>query len=187
MPPGAHPLLDEVHRQLDAYFAADLRCFDLPLALDGTPFQRQVWHQLLSVGYGQTASYQDIADAIDNPKAVRAVGAANGRNPVAIIVPCHRISSGARPKLTGYGGGLWRKEWLLRRIPSLYDSTMIAWTLMKWGPKSWTLRYEMDHITKHMGDMLWCKGNYLLYFVSLIQMCYDGVMCGQGFPRGTHL
>ena len=113
--PGAHPLLDEVRCQLAAYFAGDLRCFDLPLALDGTPFQRQVWQQLLSVGYGHTASYQAIAHAIDNPKAVRAVGAANGRNPVAIIVPCHRIiGSGARPKLTGYGGGLWRKEWLLR-------------------------------------------------------------------------
>ena len=115
MPPGAHPLLDEVQRQLDAYFAGDLRCFDLPLALDGTPFQRQVWQQLLSVGYGHTASYQAIAYAIDNPKAVRAVGAANGRNPVAIIVPCHRIiGSGGLPKLTGYGGGLRRKEWLLR-------------------------------------------------------------------------
>ena len=112
---GAHPLLEEVQRQLTAYFAGDLRCFDLALALDGTPFQRQVWQQLLSVGYGQTASYQAIAHAIDNPKAVRAVGAANGRNPVAIIVPCHRIIGiGARPKLTGYGGGLWRKEWLLR-------------------------------------------------------------------------
>ena len=115
MQPGAHPLLEEVQRQLAAYFASDLRCFDLPLALDGTPFQRQVWQQLLSVGYGHTASYQAIAHAIDNPKAVRAVGAANGRNPVAIIVPCHRIiGSGGRPKLTGYGGGLWRKEWLLR-------------------------------------------------------------------------
>ena len=113
--PDVHPLLEEVQRQLAAYFAGDLRCFDLPLALDGTPFQRQVWQQLLSVGYGHTASYQAIAYAIDNPKAVRAVGAANGRNPVAIIVPCHRIiGSGARPKLTGYGGGLWRKEWLLR-------------------------------------------------------------------------
>ena len=112
---GAHPLLGEVQRQLDAYFAGDLRCFDLPLDLEGTPFQRQVWQQLLSIGYGQTASYQDIAVAIDNPKAVRAVGAANGRNPVAIIVPCHRIiGSGGRAKLTGYGGGLWRKEWLLR-------------------------------------------------------------------------
>ena len=112
---SAHPLLDEVHRQLNAYFAGDLHCFDLPLALDGTPFQRQVWQQLLSVGYGHTASYQDIAHAIDNPKAVRAVGAANGRNPVAVIVPCHRIiGSGGRAKLTGYGGGLWRKEWLLR-------------------------------------------------------------------------
>ena len=115
MQPGAHPLLAEAQRQLDAYFAGGLRSFDLPLDLDGTPFQRQVWQQLLSVDYGQTASYQAIAHAIDNPKAVRAVGAANGRNPVAIIVPCHRIiGSGGRPKLTGYGGGLWRKEWLLR-------------------------------------------------------------------------
>ena len=115
MQPGMHPLLDEVHRQLNAYFAGDLRYFDLPLDLEGTPFQRQVWQQLLSVGYGHTASYQDIAHAIDNPKAVRAVGAANGRNPVSIIVPCHRIiGSGGRAKLTGYGGGLWRKEWLLR-------------------------------------------------------------------------
>ena len=119
-PLGAHPLLEEARRQLDAYFSGALQRFDLPLALDGTPFQRQVWQQLLSVGYGETASYQAIADAIGNPKAVRAVGAANGRNPVAIIVPCHRIigsnraGSGARPKLTGYGGGLWRKEWLLR-------------------------------------------------------------------------
>ena len=120
MPPGAHPLLEEVQRQLAAYFGGDLRCFDLPLALDGTPFQRQVWQQLLSVGYGHTASYQAIAHAIDNPKAVRAVGAANGRNPVAIIVPCHRIiGSGGRPKLTGYGGGLWRKEWLLRHEGAL--------------------------------------------------------------------
>ena len=117
---SAHPLLEEAQRQLAAYFAGSLRCFDLPLALEGTPFQRQVWQQLRSVGYGETASYGAIAAAIDNPKAVRAVGAANGRNPVAIIVPCHRIigrgrqRSGGRVKLTGYGGGLWRKEWLLR-------------------------------------------------------------------------
>ena len=117
---GAHPLLEEAQRQLAAYFAGTLRDFDLPLALDGTPFQRQVWQQLQRVGYGETASYGAIAEAIDNPKAVRAVGAANGRNPVAIVVPCHRIigsgrqRSGDRVKLTGYGGGLWRKEWLLR-------------------------------------------------------------------------
>ena len=115
MQAGAHPLLEEVRRQLDAYFGGSLRYFDLSLELEGTPFQRQVWQQLLSVDYGLTASYQDIAVAIDNPKAVRAVGAANGRNPVSIIVPCHRIiGSGGRAKLTGYGGGLWRKEWLLR-------------------------------------------------------------------------
>ena len=122
---GAHPLLLEAQRQLAAYFAGELRHFDLPLAMEGTAFQRQVWQQLRSVEYGETASYQAVADAIGNPKAVRAVGAANGRNPVAIIVPCHRIigssraGSGARPKLTGYGGGLWRKEWLLRHEGAL--------------------------------------------------------------------
>ena len=88
---GAHPLLGEVRRQLDAYFAGDLRCFDLPLDLEGTPFQRQVWQQLLSVAYGQTASYQEIAVGIDNPKAVRAVGrgqrAESGRNHCAL--PSH--------------------------------------------------------------------------------------------------
>ena len=95
------------------YFSGSLRCFDLPLALEGTPFQRQVWRQLLSVGYGETPSYGAIAVAVDNPKAVRAVDAANGRNPVAILVPCHRVigsgslRSGALPKLTRYGGGPW--------------------------------------------------------------------------------
>ncbi len=115
---GAHPLLEEVQRQLAAYFAGELRRFDLPLALDGTVFQRRVWQRLLSVEYGETASYQTIADSIGNPKAVRAVGAANGRNPVAIVVPCHRIV-GSSGQLIGYGGGLWRKEWLLRHEGAL--------------------------------------------------------------------
>lgn len=118
LPAGARPLVEEVERQLAAYFTGALRRFDLPLALEGTPFQCHVWQQLRCVGYGETASYQAIAEAIGKPKAVRAVGAANGRNPVSIIVPCHRIvgssQGAARPKLTGYGGGLWRKEWLLR-------------------------------------------------------------------------
>lgn len=98
--------------QLQAYFAKELRQFELPLAPAGTVFQQQVWQALLTVPYGKTASYGDIAKAIANPKGVRAVGLANGRNPISIIVPCHRII-GANGKLTGYAGGLDKKAWLL--------------------------------------------------------------------------
>ena len=100
-------------QQVEAYLQGRLQVFDLPLDLSGTPFQQSVWQALLTVPFGRTASYQQIADTIGNPKAVRAVGAANGRNPVSIIVPCHRII-GKNGGLTGYGGGIWRKEWLLR-------------------------------------------------------------------------
>ena len=99
--------------QVAAYFNGRLKKFDLPLDMQGTPFQQSVWQALLDVPFGRTASYQQIADAVNNPKAVRAVGAANGQNPVSIIVPCHRII-GKNGSLTGYGGGVWRKEWLLR-------------------------------------------------------------------------
>ena len=107
------PALEAAVRQLDEYFSGRRRVFELMLRLDGTAFQTRVWQALLDVGFGETASYGEIARAIGRPKSTRAVGAANGRNPISIIVPCHRIigSSGA---LTGYGGGLWRKEWLLR-------------------------------------------------------------------------
>ena len=98
---------------LDAYFAGRLDAVDdLPLELHGTAFQQRVWQQLRRVPAGTTASYQDIARAISAPSAVRAVGAANGANPVPIIVPCHRII-GSNGSLTGYGGGLERKRWLL--------------------------------------------------------------------------
>ena len=106
-------LVREGIRQIDEYMRGQRREFELPLGLHGTEFQRQVWRQVLGVPYGQAASYQDIADAIGNPKAVRAVGAANGKNPLPLIVPCHRII-GRDGRLVGYGGGLWRKEWLLR-------------------------------------------------------------------------
>ena len=108
-----HGALESAVRQVGEYFAGARRAFDLPLALQGTAFQEQVWRQLLTVPYGRVATYQDIANAIGRPKAVRAVGAANGQNPISIVVPCHRII-GSDGKLTGYGGGLWRKEWLLR-------------------------------------------------------------------------
>jgi methylated-DNA-[protein]-cysteine S-methyltransferase len=99
--------------QLDEYFRGKRSQFALSLELDGTVFQKKVWHQLLSIPFGKTASYLEIALAIGNRNAVRAVGAANGKNPISIIVPCHRVI-GNNGKLTGYGGGLWRKEWLLK-------------------------------------------------------------------------
>ena len=98
--------------QFEAYFAGRLRCFDLPMAARGTPFQQSVWRALCDIPYGETVSYLDIANAIGNPKAVRAVGAANGQNPLSIIVPCHRVI-GRNGALTGYGGGLSIKRWLL--------------------------------------------------------------------------
>ena len=107
-----NPVLSEAIRQLRAYFAGDLREFDLPLDLCGTDFQLRVWRQLLKIPYGETRSYSEIAGAIDSPKSVRAVGAANGANPIAIVVPCHRVI-GAGGSLTGYGGGLPLKKRLL--------------------------------------------------------------------------
>ena len=105
-------VVQEGVRQIDEYMVGTRREFDLPLGLRGTDFQVQVWRQVLAVPYGRTATYQEIADAIGNPLAVRAVGAANGKNPLPLIVPCHRII-GRDGHLVGYGGGLWRKEWLL--------------------------------------------------------------------------
>ena len=106
-------LTDAVADQLTNYFEGSLTQFDLPLEPEGTTFQQQVWQQLENIGYGKVCSYRDIAIAINNPKSVRAVGAANGKNPISIIVPCHRVI-GANGTLTGYAGGLDRKAWLLR-------------------------------------------------------------------------
>lgn len=103
----------EAKRQLQAYIDGTLSQFDLPLGAKGTAFQRSVWQALCDIPYGETRSYGDIATAIGNPKAVRAVGTANSKNPISIIVPCHRVI-GSNGKLTGYAGGLNRKEWLLR-------------------------------------------------------------------------
>jgi methylated-DNA-[protein]-cysteine S-methyltransferase len=112
--PGSLPsCLQEPYRQLKAYFAGDLREFSLTCEpLVGTEFQRQVWTALAGIGHGRTASYLDIAKLLNNPKSVRAVGAANGQNPLAIVWPCHRVI-GANGSLTGYAGGLVRKQWLL--------------------------------------------------------------------------
>ena len=108
---GAGPLR-EAARQLAEYFAGDRREFDLPLRLEGTDFQRRVWHVLKEIPYGETWSYRQLAKRVDNPKGFRAVGLANGRNPISIFVPCHRVI-GADGSLTGYGGGVERKRWLL--------------------------------------------------------------------------
>ncbi|WP_224219485.1 methylated-DNA--[protein]-cysteine S-methyltransferase [Streptomyces olivaceus] len=98
--------------QLEAYFAGELKEFGLPLRLTGTPFQRTVWDQLRKIPYGETRTYGQLADALGNPAASRAVGLANGRNPIGIVVPCHRVI-GASGGLTGYDGGLERKQRLL--------------------------------------------------------------------------
>ncbi len=104
--------LHAVARQLDEYFAGSRQQFELPLHPSGTPFQLEVWGALLTIPYGETVSYADIARRIRRPRAVRAVGAANGANPLAIIVPCHRVI-GSHGDLVGYGGGLPAKRWLL--------------------------------------------------------------------------
>ena len=102
----------EVIRQLQAYFRGELKDFDLPLALEGTDFQLQVWRGLRTIPYGETISYGQLAERIGNPKAVRAVGLANGCNPIPIIVPCHRVI-GSDGSLTGFGGGFPNKKKLL--------------------------------------------------------------------------
>jgi methylated-DNA-[protein]-cysteine S-methyltransferase len=113
-PRTSNDLLQEASRQLQAYFAGEIQRFDLPLDLSaGTPFQQAVWQALLTIPLGASQSYGDLARRLANPKAVRAVGAAVGRNPVSIIVPCHRVL-GAGGQLTGYAGGLWRKQALLQ-------------------------------------------------------------------------
>lgn len=98
--------------QLKAYFAKELNQFDLPLKASGTAFQETVWQLLITIPYGETVSYKRIAERIHAPNAMRAVGLANGKNPISIIIPCHRVI-GANGKLVGYGGGLHRKQWLL--------------------------------------------------------------------------
>jgi len=109
---GSAPLLDQLSEQLRGYFAGSLRQFSLPLDLRGTPFQREAWSALLKIPFGQTRSYADQARLVGRASAVRAVARANGDNRIAILVPCHRVV-GADGSLTGYGGGLWRKRWLL--------------------------------------------------------------------------
>ncbi|TKC16768.1 methylated-DNA--[protein]-cysteine S-methyltransferase [Robertmurraya kyonggiensis] len=106
-------VLQECFDQLDQYFKGTRHEFTIPFLFEGTDFQKTVWTALTKINYAQAGSYKDIAVSIGNEKAVRAVGSANGKNKLSIVVPCHRII-GSNGKLTGYAGGLWRKEWLLK-------------------------------------------------------------------------
>lgn len=106
------PLTDNVHSQIEEYLAGGRKAFDFPMRLEGTPFQIKVWQALCAIPYGETRTYKQIAEQIGNPKASRAVGMANNKNPIAIVVPCHRVI-GANGKLVGYAGGLEMKKALL--------------------------------------------------------------------------
>jgi methylated-DNA-[protein]-cysteine S-methyltransferase len=108
-----HPCLEQCVEQLDEYFRGTRRDFSLNVMLQGTVFQKNVWSQLMKIPFGETVSYKYIASSIGNTKAVRAVGNANGKNRIAIIIPCHRVI-GSNGTLVGYASGVWRKEWLLK-------------------------------------------------------------------------
>ena len=110
--PGEHPILRQTKQQLDGYFAGSRRAFDLPLTQRGSDFQLAAWRALCEIPYGETRSYSDMARRIGSPGAVRAIGRVNGQNRIAIVVPCHRVIR-ADGSLCGYGGGRWRKQWLL--------------------------------------------------------------------------
>ena len=122
---GDSALLRETAAQLDAYFAGTLQRFDLPLRPVGTEFQQRVWAMLATIPFGATWSYRDLARRIDQPTATRAVGAANGRNPIPIVLPCHRVI-GADGTLTGFGGGLPAKRFLLTLEGALPDDDLFA-------------------------------------------------------------
>lgn len=121
---SSRPVRDCV-AQLEAYFAGTLREFDLPVQPAGTAFQRRVWAELLTISFGKTASYLQLARALGDEKCIRAAAAANGQNPLTILVPCHRVI-GSDGKLVGYGGDLWRKRWLLEHEQT---HTVGTWSL----------------------------------------------------------
>jgi methylated-DNA-[protein]-cysteine S-methyltransferase len=119
-----HPVLALACQQLAAYFAGQLKEFTLPLATEGTPFQQRVWQAVRAVPYGRTASYTELTARLGDAKAIRAVAAANARNPLAVVVPCHRVL-GSDGSLTGYAWGLHRKEWLLRHEGALAQLPLV--------------------------------------------------------------
>lgn len=110
--------LSNVKQQLDDYFAGNLREFTFPFLQEGTHFQQAVWKELLNIPFGKTISYLELARRLGDPKKIRAAGSANGKNNLAIVVPCHRVI-GSNGELVGYAGGLWRKEWLLNHEGSI--------------------------------------------------------------------
>ena len=121
--PGQHGFLDQLKAELSEYFAGKLTEFRTPVTLQGTAFQESVWKGLLEIPYGETQSYEGLAQAIGQPRASRAVGRANGQNRIAIVIPCHRVVN-KNGKMGGYGGGLWRKQFLLdleRRVTGAND------------------------------------------------------------------
>jgi methylated-DNA-[protein]-cysteine S-methyltransferase len=122
---SATATLSRIAEQLEAYFTGELTDFDVPLAPSGTAFQLQVWRALADIGYAKTESYGSVAARIGNPKASRAVGMANNKNPLAIVLPCHRVI-GANGALVGYGGGLWMKDWLLRHEQRVVERGDVA-------------------------------------------------------------
>jgi methylated-DNA-[protein]-cysteine S-methyltransferase len=117
--------------QMAAYFKGDLKEFDVPLAADGTPFQKTVWRALMDIPFGETESYGALAKRIGHDGAARAVGLANGHNPIAIVVPCHRVI-GSNGSLTGYGGGIERKKWLLEHERRFWPSKRARQHLLDW-------------------------------------------------------
>ena len=141
--PG-HPVLVETERQLEEYFAGRRKAFALTLDVAGTPFQRKVWNALLTIPFGETRSYGEIARQIGSPDAVRAVGAANGRNPVSIVAPCHRVI-GATGKLTGFAGGLEVKARLLA-----LEGAMLAETEASTRLPRGELKQPIDQICRHL-------------------------------------
>ncbi|MCB0275647.1 MAG: methylated-DNA--[protein]-cysteine S-methyltransferase [Calditrichaeota bacterium] len=117
-PTEANPILDKAIAQVEAYFKKELTRFDVPLEPQGTEFQKKVWQKLADIPFGRTLTYGQLARMMGDPNKMRAVGSANGKNPISLILPCHRVI-GSNGKLIGYGGGLWRKEWLLQHEGAL--------------------------------------------------------------------
>jgi methylated-DNA-[protein]-cysteine S-methyltransferase len=115
-----HPVLTETEQQLNAYFNKSLTAFNLPLALDGTEFQKRVWNQLTKTPFGKTINYLELAKQLGDEKCIRAAASANGKNPISIIIPCHRII-GSDGSLVGYSGNLERKQWLLQHEGAYQD------------------------------------------------------------------
>lgn len=125
LPENLTPAVEATKKQLEAYFRGDLKQFDLPLAPVGTDFQRKVWHELEHIPYGQTTSYLDMAKNLGDEKVIRAAASANGKNPIAIIIPCHRVI-GSNGDLIGYAGGLERKQWLLKHEGAIKQLDIFA-------------------------------------------------------------